>query len=65
MGFLNASFIAGAAERASEIMQEERENAQKVVDQSMRIWSELGIPAYKERKKKTNDLSMKFDDDYD
>jgi hypothetical protein len=61
MGFLNASFIAGAAERASEIMQEERENAQKVVDQSMRIWSELGIPAYKERKKKTNDLSMKFD----
>ena len=60
MGFLNASFVAGAAERASEIMQEERENAQKIAEQSMKFWTETGIEKYKERKGKRKDLSLKF-----
>ena len=61
MAFIMSSFLGGAAKRASEIMQEERENAQKIVDESMRLWTELGIPAYKEHKNKTNKLSMQFD----
>lgn len=55
------SFLAGAASRASEIMEEERKNTQAIVDQSMRVWTELGIPAYKQRQQKSKDLSMKFD----
>tara|TARA_R100001460_G_scaffold12782_2_gene29197 strand:+ start:2892 stop:4076 length:1185 start_codon:yes stop_codon:yes gene_type:complete len=61
MGFLNASFIAGAAERASEIMQEERENTQKIVDASMKFWTETGIANYKERQSNRKNLSMQFD----
>ena len=60
MGFLNASFIAGAAERASEIMQEERENAQKISEQSMKFWTETGIDKYKERKAKRKTLRTQF-----
>ena len=55
------SFLAGAASRASEIMEEERKNTQAIVDQSMRVWTELGIPAYKQRQQKSKELSMKFD----
>lgn len=55
-----SSFLGGAAKRASEIMQEERENTQKIVDASMKFWTETGIGNYKERKAKRKDLSMKF-----
>tara|TARA_R100001591_G_scaffold117993_1_gene139003 strand:- start:19173 stop:20333 length:1161 start_codon:yes stop_codon:yes gene_type:complete len=61
MAFILSSFLGGAAERASEIMEEERKNTQKIVDSSMRLWTELGIPAYKEHKDKTKKLSMQFD----
>ena len=61
MAFILSSFLGGAAERASEIMEEERKNTQKIVDSSMRLWTELGIPAYKEHKNKTKKLSMQFD----
>lgn len=60
MAFILSSFLGGAAERASEIMQEERENTQKIVDASMKFWTETGIGKYKERKAKRKDLSMKF-----
>jgi hypothetical protein len=55
------SFLAGAASRASEIMEEERRNTQELVDASMKFWTETGIEKYKERKTKRKDLSMKFD----
>lgn len=55
-----SSFLGGAAQRGSEIMQEERENTQKLVDASMKFWTETGIEKYKERKGKRKDLSMKF-----
>lgn len=54
-------FLAGAAQRGSEIMQEERENTQKLVDSSMKFWTETGIEKYNERKGKRKDLSMKFE----
>ena len=54
------SFLAGAASRASEIMEEERRNTQELVDASMKFWTETGIEKYKERKAKRKDLSMKF-----
>jgi len=60
MAFILSSFLGGAAERASEIMQEERENTQKIVDASMKFWTETGISNYKDRKAKRKDLSMKF-----
>lgn len=56
-----SSFLGGAAKRGSEIMEEERQNTQKIVDNTMRLWTELGVPAYKERKQKRKDLSMKFE----
>lgn len=57
---LNMDFLAGAARRGSEILQEERENAQRIAEQSMKFWTETGIDKYKERKSKRKDLSMKF-----
>ena len=59
--FIMSSFLGGAAKRGSEIMEEERRNTQKIVDNTMRLWTELGVPAYKERKQKRKDLSMKFE----
>tara|TARA_R100001509_G_C4868033_1_gene215708 strand:- start:72 stop:1223 length:1152 start_codon:yes stop_codon:yes gene_type:complete len=59
--FIMSSFLGGAAKRGSEIMEEERKNTQKIVDNTMRLWTELGVPAYKERKQKRKDLSMKFE----
>ena len=61
MAFILSSFLGGAAERASEIMQEERENTQKIVDASMKFWTETGISNYKDRKAKRKKLSMEFD----
>ena len=61
MAFIMSSFLAGAAERGSEIMQEERENTQKIVDASMKFWTETGIANYKDRKSKRKNLSMQFD----
>lgn len=61
MAFIMSSFLAGAAERGSEIMQEERENTQKIVDASMKFWTETGITNYKDRKSKRKNLSMQFD----
>ena len=60
MAFILSSFLGGAAERASEIMEEERKNTQNIVDASMKFWTETGIGNYKERKTKRKDLSMKF-----
>ena len=60
MAFILSSFLGGAAERASEIMQEERDNAQRIAEQSMKFWTEAGIPAYKERISKRKTLSMQF-----
>ena len=56
-----SSFLGGAAKRGSEIMEEERKNTQKIVDSTMSLWTELGVPAYKERKQKRKELSMKFE----
>lgn len=61
MAFIMSSFLGGAAKRASEIMQEERENTQKIVDASMKYWTETGINAMKERKNKRKTLSMQFE----
>lgn len=61
MAFIMSSFLGGAAKRASEIMQEERENTQKIVDASMKYWTETGINAMKERKNKRRTLSMQFE----
>jgi hypothetical protein len=61
MAFIMSSFLGGAAKRASEIMQEERENTQKIVDASMKFWTETGIDNFKKHKSKRKDLSMQFD----
>ena len=61
MAFILSSFLGGAAERASEIMEEERQNTQKIVDASMKFWTETGISNYKDRKAKRKKLSMEFD----
>lgn len=61
MAFIMSSFLGGAAKRSSEIMQEERENTQRIVDASMKYWTETGINAMKERKNKRRTLSMQFE----
>ncbi len=60
MGFAGLSFLGGAAKRGSELLQEERDNIEKVTDASLKFWTETGIGKYNERKNKRKDLSMKF-----
>ncbi len=61
MGFAGLSFLGGAAKRGSEILQEERDNVERVTDSALKFWTETGIGKYNERKNKRKDLSMKFD----
>ena len=61
MAFSGFAFIGGAAQRGSEILQEERENVERITDTSLKFWTETGIGKYNERKAKRKDLSMKFD----
>ena len=51
MAFNLSAAIGGAAQRASEIMQEERQAAYDLVDKNVSEWMQLGIPVMKERKK--------------
>tara|TARA_R110001632_G_scaffold169_1_gene543 strand:- start:940 stop:2145 length:1206 start_codon:yes stop_codon:yes gene_type:complete len=60
MGFAGLSFLGGAAKRGSELLQEERDNIEKVTDASLKFWTETGIGKYNERKNKRKDLSSKF-----
>jgi len=52
MAFNLQMFAAGVAENVTETLQEERERAQKLIDDSLKTWTELGVENIKKRRSK-------------
>jgi hypothetical protein len=52
MAFNLQMFAAGVAENVTETLQEERERAQKLIDDSLKVWTELGVENIKKRRSK-------------
>ena len=57
MAFNLMGFASGVAENIADTMKEDRERAQKMVDDSLRLWTELGMDKYRQRKEKRTGLS--------
>lgn len=53
MAFNFQGFATGVAERGSGIIQEEYKKAEDLVDNSIKMWTEMGLPVYRARKKTT------------
>jgi len=51
----------GAMERGSEIIREEYKKAEDLVDNSVKMWTEMGLPVYRARKKQRRELEQVAD----
>jgi hypothetical protein len=58
MGLSLRGVAVGAMERASEIIQEERAEAKNLVDSSIKMWTEMGLPVFRARKKQRRELEQ-------
>ena len=58
MGFSLTGFAVGAAENVAESLKDERERAQKLVDDSLSAWTELGLDEHRNRKIKRKTLTQ-------
>lgn len=56
MAFNLQMFAAGVAENITETLQQDRERAQKLIDDSLKTWTELGVENVKKRRSKRQDL---------
>lgn len=61
MAFSFQGFATGVAERGSEIIQEEFKKAEDLVDNSIKMWTEMGLPVYRARKKQRRELEQVAD----
>jgi len=61
MAFNFQGFATGVAERGSEIIQEEFKKAEDLVDNSIKMWTEMGLPVYRARKKQRRELEQVAD----
>lgn len=61
MGLSLRGVAVGAMERASEIIQEERAEAKNLVDSSIKMWTEMGLPVFRARKKQRRELEQAAD----
>ena len=61
MAFSFQGFATGVAERGSEIIQEEFKKAEDLVDNSIKMWTEMGLPVYRSRKKQRRELEQVAD----
>jgi hypothetical protein len=61
MAFSFKGFATGVAERGSEIIQEEFKKAEDLVDNSIKMWTEMGLPVYRSRKKQRRELEQVAD----
>ena len=61
MAFNFQGFATGVAERGSGIIQEEYKKAEDLVDNSIKMWTEMGLPVYRARKKQRKELETVAD----
>lgn len=61
MAFSFQGFATGVAERGSDIIQEEFKKAEDLVDNSIKMWTEMGLPVYRARKKQRRELEQVAD----
>lgn len=54
-------FFVGAMERGSEIIREETKKAEDLVDNSIKMWTEMGLPVFRARKKQRRELETVAD----
>lgn len=58
MGLSLRGIAIGAMERGSEMIQEQREEARELVDSSVKMWTEMGLPVFRARKKQRRELEQ-------
>jgi len=61
MAFSTAGFSAGIFERGSKLIQDEIKGAEELVDSSIKMWSEMGLPVWRARKKQRKELEQVAD----
>jgi hypothetical protein len=61
MAFSVQGFSAGVAERGSELIQKEIKQAEDLVDNSIKMWTEMGLPVFRARKKQRRELETVAD----
>jgi hypothetical protein len=61
MAFSVQGFSAGVAERGSELIQKEIKQAEDLVDNSIKMWTEMGLPVFRARKKQRRELEQVAD----
>jgi len=61
MAFIASAFLGGAAKRASEILDEEREDAIKTADKSIELFTRLGLPKAVERRSERRKKEKMYD----
>ena len=61
MAFIASAFFGGAAKRASEILDEEREEAIKTADKSIELFTRLGLPKAVERRSERRKKEKMYD----
>ncbi len=54
-------FFVGAMERGSEYIREETKKAEDLVDNSIKMWTEMGLPVFRARKKQRRELETVAD----
>lgn len=54
-------FAVGAMERGSEIIQQEMKSAEDLIDSSIKMWTDMGLPVYRARKKQRRELEQVAD----
>lgn len=61
MGLSLKGVALGMMERGSEMIQEQREEARELVDSSVKMWTEMGLPVFRARKKQRRELEQAAD----
>ena len=58
MAFSTAGFGAGIFQRGSKLIQDEIKSAEELVDSSIKMWSDMGLPVWRARKKQRSELEQ-------
>lgn len=61
MGLSLKGIAIGAMERGSELIREQQEEAKDLVDNSIKMWTEMGLPVFRARKKQRRELEKAAD----
>lgn len=61
MGISLRGIGVGFMERGSEIIQQEMKSAEDLIDSSIKMWTDMGLPVYRARKKQRRELEQAAD----